>query len=86
MIIENYYKSIAEVPNPNLDKDKFYTEQLVSCRCGFRFRLKVNMRNPACDTKMKNIICPACHSLAGESWISISGHSGGFFNASVRKL
>ena len=72
-----------EADNPNLDKALPLVEQLVSCKCFAKYRVWVNGSHPIADTKMLGVICPRCGAPASE-YTSLSGHSAGCFNASVR--
>jgi hypothetical protein len=71
-----------EVENPNLDKNRPYVEQLISCKCFAQYRVFVNGKSPTPDIKMDGVFCPHCGAPASD-FKSISGHSGGCFNATI---
>ena len=83
--IENYYRSFQLVDNPNLIKDDEIREQLIYCQCFAQYRVLVNGNTPIADTTMEGVKCPICGTDA-KNYLSISGHSAGIFNASVRKI
>jgi hypothetical protein len=82
---QNYYLSFPLVDNLSLDEDKEIREQLILCPCFAHYRVLVNGNIPISDLVMDGIKCPLCGTDA-KNYRAVSGHSGDWFNATVRKL
>lgn len=82
---ERFLEGNLCVNNPNLDEDKPICEQLISCVCSAQYIVWVNGNTPISDEIMTDIFCPNCGQPAS-NFVSVSGHSGDYFNVTAIKF
>ena len=84
---EEVYNQFVETyplyENPQLNEEEEMREMLISCMCGAGYRIIANGCIPIV-TISNNITCKNCGKPAKNQ--IISGHSGGIFNATIRKI
>lgn len=81
---DGFFASHPLVTGNHIDNSQPKQEVLVSCKCGYGYRIMVNGENPIPVSSIEGsgVVCPNC-GVSVKDWNKLSGHSAGFFNASV---